>query len=623
MRLAIMNFPKRLTVILSLLLVAGGLVWSAPNAAQAAAPEIRYDAVIPGTRPACTLVSNPTAVRHTTCRDTWFPRALDMSGLNLAHADFTGSVVDDVNLSNVNLEWGSFPSALARRTNFNRSILRNANFLGADITGATFDNAVTAGAQFQASVQTSGKALAASRHNNSSASVDSFPMRDSDSARTAASATPQPMSASQHASSRPASLGPHLENVSPASDQRNTPLAPSGHRDDDDDSAAHASARARPQPIHMVANTQVPGALASIVCLERVNEKPFRSPSSVKVDAAGIIYVADTNNHRIVRLAEDGGLTVVAGTGVAGFNGDGIAASDAQLNHPEDIAVTPDGSVVYVADTFNNRVRRFIIGGNIETVAGNGEQGFGGDGGEARNARLFRPRGVDLFPDGKILIADTHNNRIRLVDPSDGKIITVAGGMRDIGAQAGIRDPLAIGLDFPQRVAVARDGRGFFIADTYNDVVRRVNGGEIRVIAGRGFGANAGKLTGFSGDGRRAGEAAINRPEGLFPDDVGGLYIADTGNHCIRYVNPSGVISTVAGRGDYWGYSGYVGGNGDVVSQSAGQGTFWGHQGDARAATGDNARLHRPTAVIRTPEGHLLIADSWNDCLRVVWASRQ
>lgn len=132
----------------------------------------------------------------------------------------------------------------------------------------------------------------------------------------------------------------------------------------------------------------------------------------------GVLYISDTLNHRIRRVdfAADR-IETVAGTGVAGFGGDGGPARDAALNNPRDLALGPDGRL-YVADELNHRVRAIdLAGGTIETVAGTGVEGFGGDGGPAREALLNRPAGLEFDPQGRLYIADTYNHRIRRVNP--------------------------------------------------------------------------------------------------------------------------------------------------------------------------------------------------------------
>jgi sugar lactone lactonase YvrE len=140
-------------------------------------------------------------------------------------------------------------------------------------------------------------------------------------------------------------------------------------------------------------------------------------PAAVAVDAAGNVYVADQNNHRVRKIDTGGTITTVAGTGIAGFSGDGALATSAQLNAPAGVAVDTAGTVLYIADANNQRVRRVNIGGVINTFAGTGVFGFTGDNGPASNASLAAPRGVYLDAAGNVYITDTGNDRIRKVIP--------------------------------------------------------------------------------------------------------------------------------------------------------------------------------------------------------------
>jgi len=148
----------------------------------------------------------------------------------------------------------------------------------------------------------------------------------------------------------------------------------------------------------------------------------------------GALYIAD-RNHSIRRVASDGTITTVAGTGDDGFSGDGGPATEAELWGTLDVAVGPDGDL-YIADTFHHRIRRVASDGTISTVAGTGDTGFSGDGGPGNKARLSYPQGVTVGPEGHIYIADTSNHRVRRLDsggasPSaDGYRIPSASGER-------------------------------------------------------------------------------------------------------------------------------------------------------------------------------------------------
>ncbi|NJL05674.1 MAG: hypothetical protein HC911_12380 [Chloroflexaceae bacterium] len=275
--------------------------------------------------------------------------------------------------------------------------------------------------------------------------------------------------------------------------------------------------------------------------------------------------------------------TTRAGTGMAGYTGDSGGAETARLYNPNSVAVAPDGSL-YIADTFNNRIRRVAPDGSITTVAGNGSAGFGGDGGQATSAYLYNPRGVAVDSDGSLYIADTSNNRIRRVDPN-GIITTVAGngtyGFSGDGMQASSGS-----LRAPASIAIGLDG-SLYIADTVNHRIRRVApNGIITTVAGNG-------TAGFTGDSGTATNARLNRPQGIAVGVDNSLYIADTFNNRIRKVAPNGIITTIAGTG--------------LASFS----------GDDGTATG--AALNVPYGVQITSDGMLVIADSGNQRVRIIW----
>jgi len=238
--------------------------------------------------------------------------------------------------------------------------------------------------------------------------------------------------------------------------------------------------------------------------------------------------------------AQAGLLTALAGTGVlgvAGRDGDGGAACDAQLAYPTSLARAADGTV-YVADYLNSEVRRITPDGTITTVAGTGVPGFGGDGGPGTSARLNRPRGVALDRSGRLLIADNVNNRIRRLDPATGTITTIAGtgvwGSWGDGGQA-----TAAQLAGPHGVAVGPDGT-MYIADTGNARVRRVDpaGGFIGTLAGTG-------VVGGAGDGGWANHAQLSRPRALAVSGTT-VFVADEGTSSVRRVS-DGMISTLVG----------------------------------------------------------------------------
>src|SRR5881296_4383058 len=206
-------------------------------------------------------------------------------------------------------------------------------------------------------------------------------------------------------------------------------------------------------------------------------------PGTVAVDAAGNIYIADTRNNRIRKVSPSGMMTTIAGNGGGGFGGDGGPASMAMLNYPWGVTIDNNGNL-FVADTSNQRIRKIGPDGIITTVAGSGSRGFSGDGGPAVLAQLAEPAGVAVDAAGNLFIADTNNERVRKVTP-DGIITTVAGnGTQGFSGDGGAA--VDAQLAYPNSVAV--DGAGnLFIADTNNQRVRRVTpDGIITTVAGNG-----------------------------------------------------------------------------------------------------------------------------------------
>ncbi len=306
-------------------------------------------------------------------------------------------------------------------------------------------------------------------------------------------------------------------------------------------------------------------------------------PSNVALDSSGNLYIADTGNQRIRKVDTNGTITTVAGTGTAGFSGDGEAATAAQLDFPTGAALDSSGNL-YIADTGNQRIRKVDAGGTITTVAGTGTQGSSGDGGAATAAQLNNPIGVGLDGSGNLYIADTRNNRIRKVD-AGGTITTAAGtesqGSRGVGGRA-----TEAQLDFPIDVVVDDDSGNLYIADSSNHRILKVDaGGTITAAAGTGS-------HGFRGDGGPATAARLRFPHGAAVDGSGNLYIADTRNHRIRKVGAGGTITTVAGTGTDG---------------------FGGDSGPASAA-----QLNRPAGVAVDGSGNLFIADTNNHRIRKV-----
>ena len=276
----------------------------------------------------------------------------------------------------------------------------------------------------------------------------------------------------------------------------------------------------------------------------------FYSPRGVAVDASGNVYIADTSNHRIRLVTKSTGIiTTVAGNGTDSYGGDGGLATSARLNSPRGVAVDASGNL-YIADSDNGRIRMVAKStGIITTVAGNGNSGYGGDGGLATVAPLNDPRGVAVDASGNIYIAEFWSHLIRLVTKSTGIITTVArGGNYAYGGQATSANFL-----WPRGVTVDASGN-VYIADSYSNCIRLITKitGIITIVAGNG-------TRGYGGDGGPATVAPLNDPHGVAVDASGNIYIADTYNHRIRLVTKStGIITTVIGS-EYYRY-GEIGG---------------------------------------------------------------
>ena len=249
-------------------------------------------------------------------------------------------------------------------------------------------------------------------------------------------------------------------------------------------------------------------------------------PYGVGVDVWGNYWVADRGNNRIRLVDTNGMITTVAGTNAYSYSGDGGPATNASMRSPS--GVTVDGySNLFIADYNNLRIRKVDTNGIISTIAGNGVFGFSGDGSAATNASFKSPQGVALDSCGNLFIADTANNRIRMVD-TNGTITTIAG--TNASGYAGDGGPAArASLSGPAGVTI--DSFGYvFIADTMNHRVRQVDSsGTITTVAGNG-------TTSFSGDGGPATNASLYQPSSVAMDSSGGLLIADTIHSRIRRI---------------------------------------------------------------------------------------
>ncbi|HUB79243.1 MAG TPA: IPT/TIG domain-containing protein [Bryobacteraceae bacterium] len=210
---------------------------------------------------------------------------------------------------------------------------------------------------------------------------------------------------------------------------------------------------------------------------------PLMTPTAVALDASGNLLIVESGANRIRAVGPDGLVRTIAGTGVTGLGADSLPATQAQLTVPQGLCLDRSGNL-YIADTGNSRILRAPPGGLISTAAGNGAAGFAGDGGPASIAQLNQPAACAVDSAGNLYIADTYNHRIRKVD-STGNIITVAGtGVAGTGGDEGAAT--AAGLNAPRGIAVDDNGN-LYISDTGNNTIRQVTpDGAIHTIAGTG-----------------------------------------------------------------------------------------------------------------------------------------
>lgn len=301
-------------------------------------------------------------------------------------------------------------------------------------------------------------------------------------------------------------------------------------------------------------------------------------------DQSGNLYISDNSNHRIRKVTPSGVISTFAGTGIAGFGGDGGLARNATLSYPSGILFDSAGNML-VSDDGNNRIRKIDTSGIITTIAGTGVASYSGDGGPALAAALDQPWALALDATGNLYFSDILNERVRKIDTA-GIITTVAGnGIEGYSGDSGSATQAS--LDTPSGVAVDSAGN-LYIADRFNHRVRKVDAsGIITTFAGNG-------VQGLSGDGGPATSAEIGNPRGV---TIQGnrLMISNAGGSRIRVVNLTS----------------------QIINTFAGSVTGFDDDGNPPLLT----EFNRTTGMLFMPDGSLLVLDTANERLRLVTAT--
>ena len=338
-------------------------------------------------------------------------------------------------------------------------------------------------------------------------------------------------------------------------------------------------------PLHTVAGTGEKGYSGDG---EPASRATMNNPFGITRGPDGCLYFCEFGGNVVRRIDGKGIITTVAGTGQAGFAGDGGPALQAQLNQPHEVQFGPDGRL-YISDMSNHAIRALDLKtGTLSTPVGTGKPGFSGDGGPAGQAQFRDPISQTFGPDGLLYICDLGNQRIRTWDPSSGLVKTVCGSGQKAAPADGaafspdtpLSGPRTIAFDATGQLWLAlRDANALYRVDLQERVLHH--------IAGTG-------KSGFSGNGGPAKDAQLAGPKGLAISASGKVYIADTESHSIRRVDPkTGKIEVFAGDGK---------------------------KGDGPDGIATRCQLARPHGVFIDQDGTLYIGDSENYRLRAMKA---
>jgi len=315
----------------------------------------------------------------------------------------------------------------------------------------------------------------------------------------------------------------------------------------------------------------------------------LNNPFGVVRGPDGAIYFCDTANHRIRKVDADGKISTVAGSGRPSYSGDGSPPLQAELNEPYEVRFDKAGNMFFV-EMSNNLVRRVDARTRlISTVAGNGKEGFSGDGGPATNATLKQPHSIQFAPNGDLYICDIGNHRIRKVNMKTGIITTFAGN----GEHAPTPDNTRIEgtpLNGPRAIDFDRAGHLWLALREGNQVFKLdLETGTIHHAAGTG-------KKGFAGNGGPAKEATLSGPKGLAVAPDGNIYLADTESHSIRMIDlKKGTLELIAGTGEF---------------------------GDGPDGDPLKCRMTRPHGIFVDKDGSILIGDTETHRVRVIRQSR-